>query len=820
MHCFDTQAWANEIYTRNLMAFGVVDKVEVHLRAHIATTYRTTACLYMLLIAPGLQSYMRRRAQSRAAGDDHVPTLLNTEDYAATTLKLLSFVPAASPLFKYTTWPVFMTGVETALPERRAWVMERMQAMLDLCPWGMLTAAMETLTEIWRLRDAATAASEGGDCVVSGDPPDTGQSPKMNWLLNRVVHKCTHGALQYDSVYPEGRTEARQPQSRFYDPLNLKHLAEGVHRSSRPLAVISQRNPNYFFLLFKETRTLDEFAVSRSSSICKLVASTSIASRLAMAHVSQPDKCLSEVGAGDGAAIGRDVEQPTHTDYDVDRVERVYRKLDLRIIPAFWVLYFLCSAIRSNIGLAQTMNADVGHDLMTVLGLTPRDVSTTLTLFYVSYVIFDCPSNLIMSKLSPRVWMSRIVFAVGVIGVCFTAVRDAWSVKLLRFLLGVVIAGMWPGMAYYLTLFYPPSRTGKRIGYYFTASQVSASVVGLVSAGFQLMDGAGGLVGFQWMFLIYGLCGVVLGVVLLWWLPDRPLPPGEKRRPSRFLKWVPSSPEALSGEDALVHYEDLKRVYHPRPWTLKDLGYVLVDWRLWPLTMMYFGVVGVGIGTQMYGTVIIRAINPRFTGVQLSLLFAPIWIMDLIAILLVTPIADRFHRLRPVFFSCATCIQIAGLLTTTFAPVSNPWARYGGLLMVGFGLGPTVPTCMTWTNEIFQRRHGEVGVAAASALVSGLGNLGSVTTTYALYTGWPADAAPGPHQFRKSNLIMIAILCVSILSSALMFVLLKLFGNEPSRKIIGSGGSSLVDPYDFQDGAARREVHQRGFGRRWRNKSS
>ncbi|RYP12604.1 hypothetical protein DL765_007235 [Monosporascus sp. GIB2] len=531
-----------------------------------------------------------------------------------------------------------------------------------------------------------------------------------------------------------------------------------------------------------------------------------------MAHVSQPDKSLSEAGADDVAAKRQDVEQPANTDYDIDRVERVYRKLDLRIIPAFWVLYFLCSAIRSNIGLAQTMNADVGHDLMTVLGLTPRDVSTTLTLFYVSY----------FSQLVSSAFASPLSEMPGVSSKhrCPLSEKVADRLRLLRFLLGMVIAGMWPGMAYYLTLFYPPSRTGKRIGYYFTASQVSASVVGLVSAGFQLMDGAGGLVGFQWMFLIYGLCGVVLGVVLLWWLPDRPLPPGEKRRHSRFLKWVPSSPEALSGEDALVHYEDLKRVYHPRPWTLKDLGYVLIDWRLWPLTMMYFGVVGVGIGTQMYGTVIIRGINPRFTGVQLSLLFAPIWIMDLIAILLVTPITDRFHRLRPVFFSCATCIQIAGLLTTTFAPVSNPWARYGGLLMVGFGLGPTVPTCMTWTNEIFQRRHGEVGVAAASALVSGLGNLGSVTTTYALYTGWPADAAPGPHQFRKSNLVMIAILCMSILSSALMFVLLKLFGNEPSRKIIDSGSSSLVDPYDFQDGAARREVHQRGFGRMWWNKSS
>lgn len=204
-------------------------------------------------------------------------------------------------------------------------------------------------------------------------------------------------------------------------------------------------------------------------------------------------------------------------------------------------------------------------------------------------------------------------------------------------------------MSYYLTLFYPPSRTGKRIGQYFTASQVSAAVVGLVSAGFQLMDGVGGLFGYQWMFLIYGLLAIVLGVTLLWWLPDRPLPPGERRVPTRrFMKWFPASPEALRGEDAAIHYEDLKRVYHTRPWTFKDLGYVLIDWRLWPLTLMYFGVVGVGIGTQLYGTVIISGINPNFTGVQLSLLFAPIWIVSEsgpseVVVMALTPI-DGFDR--------------------------------------------------------------------------------------------------------------------------------------------------------------------------------
>jgi sugar phosphate permease len=187
---------------------------------------------------------------------------------------------------------------------------------------------------------------------------------------------------------------------------------------------------------------------------------------------------------------------------------------------------------------------------------------------------------------------------------------------------------MWPGMSYYLTLFYPPSRTGKRIGRYFTAAQVSAAVVGLVSAGFQKMNGLGGLVGFQWMFLLYGIVGTIVGISLLWWLPDRPLPPGEVRNQEGWRKWIPASKPALSGEDARIHYEDLTRVYHRRIWTWKELWAVVIDWRLWPLVVMYFGVVGVGIGTQSYGTVIIRGINPKLTGVELSLLFAPIWVVS------------------------------------------------------------------------------------------------------------------------------------------------------------------------------------------------
>ena len=190
--------------------------------------------------------------------------------------------------------------------------------------------------------------------------------------------------------------------------------------------------------------------------------------------------------------------------------------------------------------------------------------------------------------------------------------------------------------------------------------------------------------------------------------------------------------------------------------------------------------------------------------------------MDLIAILLVTPLSDRFHHHRALFFSVPVMIQIIGLVMSSYAgSPTNSWPRYGGLLLIGFGLGPTVPITMTWTNEIFQGRHGEVGVAAAAALVSGLGNLGSILTTYALYTGWPADSVKGPNQYHKSNLVMIGILCLSILSAFVMMILLRFVGNGPRAKQFSGQSSTADGERQIVDGAARREVHERGLGRLW-----
>lgn len=421
------------------------------------------------------------------------------------------------------------------------------------------------------------------------------------------------------------------------------------------------------------------------------------------------------------------------------------------------------------------MNSSEGDTIIQYLHLTSHDTSLGLALYYVGYVVFDLPFNLVMTAVAPHAWIARTVTCIGIVGACMAAMKSAWSFIFLRLILGIMTAGLWPGMAYYLTMWYPPHRCAQRIGFYYTAAQISAAVVGLVSAGFQFMNMDRGLPGFAWMFLIYGLVAIVLGISLLWWLPDRPLL--YKRPRTGWGRLLPKQRPVLNDEDLKLHFEDMKSTYVAQKWTMRDFLKVIIDVRLYPLVLMYFGVVGTGIGLQNFATIIIRSINPKWSSVDLSLLSAPIWICDLIGILIVTSISDKFHNHRAVFFSVPCLVIMTGLVVTTYA--HHDWPRYVGLLITGLGLGPTVPICMTWTAEIFQPRHGEVGTAVATAVVSGLGNLGSITTTYALYSGWEADVADG---YKKSNMVMFGMVGFSIVAAGMSSGIRRWLGDPMSRE--------------------------------------
>src|SRR5579859_4055097 len=189
------------------------------------------------------------------------------------------------------------------------------------------------------------------------------------------------------------------------------------------------------------------------------------------------------------------LESPTASDASFNHTQSLkslYRRLDRRIIPCLWILYFLASASRSNVGLALTMNRATGDGLSQRLGLDGHQISTGVALFYVGYVIFEVPSNLVsmfpstspllcrgmgvivVTRIRPHVWIARIQMSIGIVAACHAALNSVWSFYLLSFLLGACEAGVWPGMSlslglpiwrtaliawmtYYLTLWYPAS---------------------------------------------------------------------------------------------------------------------------------------------------------------------------------------------------------------------------------------------------------------------------------------------------------------------------------------------------------------------------
>lgn len=459
-------------------------------------------------------------------------------------------------------------------------------------------------------------------------------------------------------------------------------------------------------------------------------------------------------------------------------LDRIYRRLDARIIPALWCLYFLTSFGSSAYGNTLTMNAEVNHSLRGTLGLTAHDTSVASALYYVGYIIFDVPMNILMTRLSPQIWLSRVVMSVGIVYLCYSALNNARGIMAIRFMSGFCGAGTWPGMSYYISLWYPNHRSAKRIGYYFTAAQLSASAAGLVAAGFQKMDMTRGLEGWKWLYIIYGSITVTVGISLIWWLPDRPQHMLESRSwysKYDFARFLPKSTPPLNERDTELHRMDMTRHYRKLTWGWKDVAKIFYDVRIWPLVLMYFGIAGTGFGLAVFGTTIIRANNPGLSSINVSLLYAPIWLFDLSAILLVTPFADRFKRFRPIIFSCSVTIIIVGLFVTTY---TRGWNSYGGLLISGFGLGPTYPICMSWAAEIFVKSHGDVGAAVSAAVVSGLGNLGSVTATYALYTGWPLDV---PRRYQYSNMMLVLMLGVSIVSCFVCW-LIQDYGTEKFQR--------------------------------------
>ncbi len=191
------------------------------------------------------------------------------------------------------------------------------------------------------------------------------------------------------------------------------------------------------------------------------------------------------------------------------------RKVTLRLIPFLFVLYIIAWLDRVNVGFAALqMNSDLGFS-STAFGFGSG-------VFFLGYCLFEVPSNLILHRVGARCWIARIMVSWGAISVAMMFVRTTPTFYMLRFLLGAAEAGFFPGVIYYLSQWYPEAQRARAIAAFMTGVPVSGVIGGPLSGALLSLNGVFGLAGWQWLFLVEGLPAMLLGVIVLFYLIDRP----------------------------------------------------------------------------------------------------------------------------------------------------------------------------------------------------------------------------------------------------------------------------------------------------------
>jgi ACS family tartrate transporter-like MFS transporter len=191
------------------------------------------------------------------------------------------------------------------------------------------------------------------------------------------------------------------------------------------------------------------------------------------------------------------------------------RKVTWRVIPFLFVLYIIAWLDRVNVGFAALeMNADLGFSSAT-FGIGSG-------IFFLGYCLFEIPSNIILERVGARLWIARIMVTWGMISAGLMLVRTPQLFYLLRFLLGVAEAGFFPGVIYYLSLWYPTAQRARAIAGFMTAVPLTGLIGGPLSGALLGLDGVYGLKGWQWLFLLEGLPAMVLGISVIFCLNDRP----------------------------------------------------------------------------------------------------------------------------------------------------------------------------------------------------------------------------------------------------------------------------------------------------------
>jgi MFS family permease len=382
------------------------------------------------------------------------------------------------------------------------------------------------------------------------------------------------------------------------------------------------------------------------------------------------------------------------------------RAVTVRLVPLLMALYFVNFLDRTNLGIAK---AEISADLQlsaTMFGLASG-------IFFIGYVLVEVPSNLALVRFGARRWLARIAVSWGIVAVAIAFAPNAGTLLVLRFLLGVAEAGLFPGVVFYLSQWFPAAYRARVVGVFMLAVPV-ASAVGTPLAAWLIQTGHGvwGLAGWRFMMICVGLPAVLLGLVCWFYLTDRPADAHWLNSAQR--RWLTDTLAAEERQISTQYRFPLRRT--------------LTSPRVWALAIVYFAVAYGLYALAFFLPSIVAGFRKTF-GVQLSLLqvgfiTAVPYVFGAVAMFLWSRHADRT---REHVWHVAIPLLLGGLAIPMALYLRHPVAVMVPVVIAAMGIFAALPVFWALPSRFL------TGAAAAAGigLINSLGNLGGFAAPYA-----------------------------------------------------------------------------------------
>ena len=369
---------------------------------------------------------------------------------------------------------------------------------------------------------------------------------------------------------------------------------------------------------------------------------------------------------------------------------------------------------------------------------------------FVPYIVFEIPSNILMKKFSPRIWLSGCMFMFGVVMVCQGVVQSYGGLLTTRFFLGVFESGMFPGCFYLIGMWYKRSEAQKRYSFFFSSTTLAGAFGGLLAAAIGKMSGIRGYSGWRWIFILEGILTAMVAISFFFLIPA--FPEDAKFLTQEEKDYVKARLQVDQGRSAAE-----------RKILLRDVGRVFKDYKIYLGGLMYFGMIVPAYGFAFFAPTILATY--KYSAVQTQLHSVPPWACAFALAMIVAYFSDLTKH-RFAFTLIPISVSIAGF-AILIRVHDNLKLEYAALFMVAMGTYSAMPVIVCWFNMNLGGHHRR---SVGTAWQVGFGNIGGIIATYAFLS---TDA---PY-YKTGYSICLSFLCLSA-ASCLLYAIAVVYENR------------------------------------------